>query len=420
MASESRAGPGSVATGLPATLLLCSRLQTLASSSSRRHPAMRLAMLTGKVGVAGSSQHLNSLAVNIDWRSSMQLWPAWLLVSTLSTATAGAAKAAEPPMLWPTTVVIVDVATPPSVCSVLPIATRLAVPMPESSAKPEGLRFTEAARLQAARRSKAIGWWDLYPAALQTMILGRAGPLTQYLHRRLGNKHGLSNSLKKAIWTDGFKMDWQGSLHGLPAADHLTLADLGHIRTRDMFNRFRVLHLANQTLQSLLMHIPMQRCWFDLMHGYTMFLMHLLANELVTVAKLDKAPKVARIGGRVLDLAASCGHLGIVQLLTSKGARASKKAVDLAARGGHLATGCTANAIDWAAEQGHLHVVEWMLAHGAAQFTHNAVGRAKTDAIAALLVASLNPEGRNQMVRNASEYADDALLKRILFHLRSG
>ncbi|KAI8918792.1 hypothetical protein BC831DRAFT_477376 [Entophlyctis helioformis] len=390
MASESRAAT------LPA-------LQPTADTRQQqlsRHPAMRLAMLfsnddpdsdlkdnpktcmkplqplivsrsTGKVGVAGSSQHLNSLAVNIDWRSSMQLWPAWLLVSTLSTATAGAAKSRR------ASHVVANHRcdpTPPSVCSVLPIATRLA---------PEGLRFTEAARLQAARRSKAIG----------TMILGRAGPLTQYLHRRLGNKHGLSNSLKKAIWTDGFKMDWQGSLHGLPAADHLTLADLGHIRTRDMFNRFRVLHLANQTLQSLLMHIPMQRCWFDcallypavrlgtmaVMHGYTMFLMHLLANELVTVAKLDKAPKVARIGGRVLDLAASCGHLGIVQLLTSKGARASKKAVDLAARGGHLATG-------------HLHVVEWMLAHGAAQFTHNAVGRAKTDAIAALLVASLNPE----------------------------
>mmetsp|Transcript_34557 Transcript_34557/g.45682 ORF Transcript_34557/g.45682 Transcript_34557/m.45682 type:complete len:175 (-) Transcript_34557:152-676(-) len=75
------------------------------------------------------------------------------------------------------------------------------------------------------------------------------------------------------------------------------------------------------------------------------------------------------------DVAAEAGHVGLLQQQQEKntrsgGMRFTYKAMDKAAKQGHLQVvewlhnnrteGCSTGAMDWAASNGHLHMVEWL------------------------------------------------------------
>ena len=73
---------------------------------------------------------------------------------------------------------------------------------------------------------------------------------------------------------------------------------------------------------------------------------------------------------RVVDYASCYGNLEIVKYLTAIGASCSTSAMDWAARNGYLdivqwlhfnrSEGCTTSAMDFAAEFGHIDIVQWL------------------------------------------------------------
>ncbi|TYZ63346.1 hypothetical protein PybrP1_012885 [[Pythium] brassicae (nom. inval.)] len=90
-----------------------------------------------------------------------------------------------------------------------------------------------------------------------------------------------------------------------------------------------------------------------------------------------------------MDSAAEFGHLGIVQWLHAhRSEGCTTDAMDLAASNGHLDVvrwlhenrdaGCTTNAMDFAAQNGHLHVIQWLHAHRREGCTRAAMDNAAT------------------------------------------
>ncbi|KAL2914437.1 hypothetical protein HK105_206004 [Polyrhizophydium stewartii] len=58
--------------------------------------------------------------------------------------------------------------------------------------------------------------WDRLPAELQWLVLDAAGPLTLFLAGRLDAK---GDAVKRAVWADALRLDWEGHLACLPAVD---------------------------------------------------------------------------------------------------------------------------------------------------------------------------------------------------------
>ncbi|KAI8924260.1 hypothetical protein BC831DRAFT_466468, partial [Entophlyctis helioformis] len=75
--------------------------------------------------------------------------------------------------------------------------------------------------------------------------------------------------------------------------------------------------------------------------------------------------------------------------------------------------GCTTDAIDKAAENGHLHVVQWLLANRTEGFTAKAIINAKTDEIAAVLVKSLSGERRDSIFNSIARSGNQAAIVRL-------
>ncbi|POM61635.1 hypothetical protein PHPALM_29323 [Phytophthora palmivora] len=116
-----------------------------------------------------------------------------------------------------------------------------------------------------------------------------------------------------------------------------------------------------------------------------------LAGHLHLVQRLSRRypNKFQHCCQEAMDSAAEFGHLDVVQWLhTNRHEGCSTDAMDMAACNGHLeivqwlhenrTEGCTSNAIDFAAQYGHLKVVQWLHYHCKAQATHYAMDNAAT------------------------------------------
>ncbi|KAI8929226.1 hypothetical protein BC831DRAFT_444410, partial [Entophlyctis helioformis] len=76
--------------------------------------------------------------------------------------------------------------------------------------------------------------------------------------------------------------------------------------------------------------------------------------------------------------------------------------------------GCTAAAMDCAAERGHLDVVQWLQANRTEGFTADAIINAKTDEIAAVLVKSLSGARRDSIVDAIASSGNKDAIKRLM------
>jgi len=84
-----------------------------------------------------------------------------------------------------------------------------------------------------------------------------------------------------------------------------------------------------------------------------------------------------------MDRAALCGHLFVLKLLKSEGFHCSSDAIDFAAEGGHLTAvewlnsntnaGCTSEAMDRAAQNGHIEVLKFLHENRSEGCTENAL-----------------------------------------------
>jgi Ankyrin repeats (3 copies) len=98
--------------------------------------------------------------------------------------------------------------------------------------------------------------------------------------------------------------------------------------------------------------------------GHLEVLQYLASTAAVTGAECTAA---------AIDFAAGQGHLAVLQWLHQRGCRASTSAMDSACANGHLHTlrylhkhrreGCSQDAIVLAAAAGHLSTVQWLVAH---------------------------------------------------------
>jgi hypothetical protein len=116
-----------------------------------------------------------------------------------------------------------------------------------------------------------------------------------------------------------------------------------------------------------------------------------LAGHLHLVQRLSRRNprKFQRCCQEAMDSAAEFGHLDVVQWLHfNRQEGCTTDAVDMAACNGHLeivqwlhsnrSEGCTANAMDFAAQHGHLEVVRWVHENRKEGCTHYAMDNAAT------------------------------------------
>ncbi|KAI8923839.1 hypothetical protein BC831DRAFT_551818, partial [Entophlyctis helioformis] len=129
--------------------------------------------------------------------------------------------------------------------------------------------------------------WDGKPAEIHALILKAAGPLTRFLCGLLGDKRRIDYTTRLQLWTEAFKMDWQGDLALLP--DVKLTADNGLLlaHSRSMYDRlckrfplhtepfysssdayknnyYQSFYNGRSDSQRLLL-IPMRHGWFDLL-----------------------------------------------------------------------------------------------------------------------------------------------------------
>ncbi|KAG6960037.1 hypothetical protein JG688_00009803 [Phytophthora aleatoria] len=116
-----------------------------------------------------------------------------------------------------------------------------------------------------------------------------------------------------------------------------------------------------------------------------------LAGHLHLVLRLSRRnpKKFQRCSKEAMDSAAEFGHLAVVQWLHEhREEGCTTDAIDMAASNGHLEIvqwlhenrneGCTSNAIDFAAQHGHLKVVQWLHFNRKEGATHYAIDNAAT------------------------------------------
>ncbi|CAI5709666.1 hypothetical protein KXD40_005430 [Peronospora effusa] len=116
-----------------------------------------------------------------------------------------------------------------------------------------------------------------------------------------------------------------------------------------------------------------------------------LAGHLHLVQRVSRRnpKKFQRCCQEAMDSAAEFGHLEVVQWLhTNRREGCTTDAMDMAACNGHLkivqwlhknrTEGCTTNAIDFAAQLGHLEVVQWLHFNRKEGATHYAIDNAAT------------------------------------------
>ncbi|EQC25793.1 hypothetical protein SDRG_16341 [Saprolegnia diclina VS20] len=221
-------------------------------------------------------------------------------------------------------------------------------------------------------------------ADLQPLILAFAGPLTQYLCGALDDKQLQNNVLTSGIWRDAFRLDWPGDLDRLPALEYLVPKDYRCIRSRAMYAKVLAIRsIAGKPLyfkraycnKSMPPHehcgrepwpcdieirakdaAPMENLWLDLLASFlerpVALAQAAIAGghiELLRYLNREKSVDIADVGyvlhfpPRVaMDVAATNGHLEVLQLLHDGGAS------------------CTTAAMDGAAANGYLSVVQWL------------------------------------------------------------
>lgn len=117
-----------------------------------------------------------------------------------------------------------------------------------------------------------------------------------------------------------------------------------------------------------------------------------LCGHLHLVQRLSRRHprRFQRCCQEAMDSAAEFGHLHIVQWLhENRKEGCTTDAMDMAACNGHLrivqwlhehrTEGCTTNAMDFAAQNGHLHVLKWLHEHRKEGATHYAMDNAATN-----------------------------------------
>ncbi|OQR89037.1 hypothetical protein THRCLA_22758, partial [Thraustotheca clavata] len=237
-----------------------------------------------------------------------------------------------------------------------------------------------------------------------------AGPLTQFFN-------GVDVD-PLAIWNDVFENDWDVALAMLPKA-YLKPENFQHIQSREMYKRckqyFKYVQSPNIweyyyenpdvvddneygrefniIASTYLLVAPMKNMWLDQLCDVLRFPM-VLARMAVARGTLpllqylidDLYDDIDR-SLLAIDYAADNGHLHIVKFLHENGCReCSTDAVDLAAGHGYIdiikwlhqnrTEGCTSEALEEALSNDHLNIVEYLETHYNVGFSKYAMANA--------------------------------------------